>query len=49
MLFRRRAIVGTLMRSFVAIEVEIGGQPSVQLTYCVILIEVDVLVLDAAS
>ena len=30
------------------VEVEIGGQPSVQLTYCVILVEIDVFVLDAA-
>ena len=30
------------------VEVEIGGQPSVQLTYSVILVEIDVFVLDAA-
>lgn len=30
------------------VEVEVGGQPNVQLTYCVILVEIDVFVLDAA-
>ena len=48
MLFGRRAIVETLMWSFMIVEVEIGGQPSVQLTYSVILVEIDVFVLDAA-
>ena len=30
------------------VEVEIGSQPNVQLTYCVSLVEIDVFVLDAA-
>lgn len=47
MLFSRRAIVETLMRSFMVIEVEISGQTVVQLVHCVILVEIDVLVLDA--
>ena len=30
------------------VEDEVGGQPSLQLTHCVILVEIDVLVLDDA-
>ncbi len=48
MLFRRRAIVETLMRSLMVVEVEIGARPNVQPTYCVILVEIDVFVLYAA-
>ena len=48
MLFSRCAIVETLMRSLMVVEVEVGGQPSLQLTHCVILVEIDVLVFDAA-
>ena len=48
MLFRRRAIVGTLMWSLVVVEVEIGAQPGVQLTDCVILVGIDDFVLEAA-
>jgi len=47
-LFSRRAVVETLMWSFMIVEVEIGGQPSVQLTYSVILAEIDVFIFDAA-
>ena len=48
MLFRRRAIVETLMRSLMVVEVEIGAHPSIQLTDRVILVEIDVFVFDAA-
>ena len=48
MLFRRRAIVETLMWSFMVVEIEIGGQPGVQLAHRVILVEIDVLTFDAA-
>ena len=30
------------------VEVEVCGQPSSQLTHCVILVEIDVLIFDAA-
>ena len=43
----RRTIVETLMRSFMIIEVEISGQSGMQLSHCVILVEIDVLVFDA--
>ena len=36
------------MRSFMVVEVEIGSQPSVQVTHRVILVEIDVPVLGAA-
>ena len=36
------------MRSLMVVEVEVGGQPSLQLTHCVLLVEIDVLVLDDA-
>ena len=35
MLFRRRAIAGTLTRSLMVAEVEAGGQPSEQLHFCI--------------
>ena len=35
------------MGSFMVVEVEMGGQPSVQLTHGVILVEIDVLIFDA--
>jgi len=34
MIFRRRAIVGIFTRSLMVAEVEVGGQPSVQLHLC---------------
>ena len=40
-LFRRRAIVETLMWSLMVVEVEVGGQPLVQLTDRVILVEIE--------
>ena len=48
LLFRRRAVVETLMRSFMVVEVEIGGQPGQQHTDRVILVEIDLFLLDAA-
>ena len=36
------------MRSFMVVEVEISGQTGLQLVHCVILVEIDVLVFDAA-
>ena len=37
-----------MMQPFTAIEVEIVAQPGLQLTHCVILVEKDAFVLDAA-
>ena len=48
MFLSRRAIVEILMRSSMVVEVEVCGQPSLQLTHCVILVEIDVLIFDAA-
>ena len=48
MLFRRGAVVETLMRSFMVVEVEKSGQLSLQLKDRVILVEIDVFVLYAA-
>ena len=48
-LFTWRALVGTLTPSHMIVEVEVGGQPSLQLTHRrFILVEIDVLVFDAA-
>ena len=47
MLFRRRAIVGTLMWSLMDVDVEIGAQPGLQLTDHVLLVEIEVLTFDA--
>ena len=48
MLFSRRAIVETLMRSFMVVEIEKSGQSGLQLAHCVVLVEIDVLVFYAA-
>ena len=48
MLFSRCAVVETLMGSFMVVEVEVGGQAGSELTHGVILVEIDVLVFDAA-
>ena len=48
LLFNWRALVGTLTRSHMIVEVEVGGQPSLELTHRVILVEIDVLIFDAA-
>ena len=36
------------MRSFMVVEVEVCGQAGLQLAHCVVLVEIDVLVFDAA-
>ena len=48
MLFGRRAIGETLMRSCMVAKVEVVGQSGMQLEHCVVLVEIDVLIFDAA-
>ena len=46
--FSRCALVETLMRSFIVVEDEIVLQPVLQLLHRVLLVEIDVLIFDAA-
>ena len=48
MLFSRRAIVKTLMRSLKDVRVEVGGQTGLKLRHRVTLVEIGILSLDAA-
>ena len=48
LLFRRRAIVENLTQSYMVVEVEIRTPVGVQLTYGVIMVEIDVPAFDAA-
>ena len=47
-LFSRRVIAETLIRSFMVVEVEVGGQVGLQLAHQVILVERNVFGFDAA-